>query len=317
MDTRHLRGLMILLLLIVVLSVLSIQQISFPPMENLRHYLPDFPGKITLSVQSDGRLGNQMFEFASLVGIGLSNNISVVIPPGFSNLKRVFNMTECQFPMMSKDEVGRYYKLNIPNSMGYDARVKDIRQHINHSKTLFKGFLQSYKYFHEHEDFIRRCYQFTRSYKDNTNKIMRTQIPKNRITVGIHVRRGDYLLKKLQLRGLSVAKVSYFYKAMDLMLKKYPNAFFIVASNDMQWAKANLGSRANMMSPFTQPGDDLALLANCQHSIISSGTFSWWAGWLANGTTIYYEDYPMKGSSLSEGLNRSEYYYKDWIPLGD
>jgi galactoside 2-L-fucosyltransferase 1/2 len=103
---------------------------------------------------------------------------------------------------------------------------------------------------------------------------------------------------------------------MDLMQEKYPNAFFIVASDDMKWAKENLNSRASM-SPFQNNFYDLALLANCQHSIISSGTFSWWAGWLANGTTIYYEDYPRKGSSLSKGLDRSDYYYKDWIPLGD
>ncbi|ELT91596.1 hypothetical protein CAPTEDRAFT_37345, partial [Capitella teleta] len=237
-----------------------------------------------------GRLGNQMFEFASLVGIGLSNNISVVIPPGLSSLRMIFNMTECQFPTMNKDELGRYYNLNISKSMGYDARFKDIRQHINHSETLLKGFLQSYKYFHEHEHFIRRCYQFTRSYKDNTRKIMRLRIPKNRTVVGIHVRRGDFLDAKSQSRGLSVANLSYYYKAMDLMQEKYPNAFFIVASDDMKWAKENLNSRASM-SPFQNTFYDLALLANCQHSIISSGTFSWWAGWLANGTTIYYEDY--------------------------
>ncbi|ELU18249.1 hypothetical protein CAPTEDRAFT_210720 [Capitella teleta] len=156
MDIRHLRGLVVLLLLFNVITVLWIQQIRIPSVDNLRPYIrhPDFPGKITLSVQSDGRLGNQMFEFASLVGIGLSNNISVVIPPGLNSLRMIFNMTECQFPIMNKDELGRYYNLNISKSMGYDARFKDIRQHINHSETLLKGFLQSYKYFHEHEHFI-------------------------------------------------------------------------------------------------------------------------------------------------------------------
>ncbi|ELU03219.1 hypothetical protein CAPTEDRAFT_134381 [Capitella teleta] len=147
--------------------------------------------------------------------------------------------------------------------------------------------------------------------------ILRTQISENRTAVGIHVRRADFLLKKHHLRGLSVANVSYFYKAMDLMLEKYPNAFFVVASDDKKWAKTNLGSRADLVTPFTSPYYDLALLANCQHSIISSGSFSWWVGWLAKGTTIYYEDYPRNGSSLSEGLDRSDYYYKDWIPLGD
>ncbi|ELU06265.1 hypothetical protein CAPTEDRAFT_116007 [Capitella teleta] len=115
---------------------------------------------------------------------------------------------------------------------------------------------------------------------------------------------------------MTIAGASYFHKAMDLMLNKYPNAFFIVASDDMAWAKTTLGSRA-IMTPFRSAQHDLALLASCQHTIISSGTFSWWAGWLSNGTTIYYQDYPRKGSSLFAGFNHSDYYCKDWIPLSD
>ena len=35
-------------------------------------------------------------------------------------------------------------------------------------------------------------------------------------------------------------------------------------------------------SRFNSPILDLCILAACNHSIISSGSYSWWAGWLAS-----------------------------------
>ena len=43
-------------------------------------------------------------------------------------------------------------------------------------------------------------------------------------------------------------------------------------------------------------GQDLALLASCDHTVMATGTFSWWAAWLANGTTVYYANFPRRGS---------------------
>ena len=63
-------------------------------------------------------------------------------------------------------------------------------------------------------------------------------------------------------------------------------------------------------------GQDLALLASCDHTVMTTGTFSWWAAWLANGTTVYCADYPKRGSWLSTKIQRStEYYYPDWIGM--
>lgn len=53
-------------------------------------------------------------------------------------------------------------------------------------------------------------------------------------------------------------------------------------------------------------GDDLVALSLCEHSIITGGTFGWWAAYLAYGNVIHDKVYP----SLCE---RREYYYPPWF----
>jgi len=47
---------------------------------------------------------------------------------------------------------------------------------------------------------------------------------------------------------------------------------------------------------------DLAILSMSDHVIIGIGTFSWWAGWLCKGTTIYFDEPVPNGSSIASRL---------------
>ena len=133
--------------------------------------------------------------------------------------------------------------------------------------------------------------------------------------VGIHIRRGDFLGKLRVNKGFAVAPASYFKTAMDFMKDKYSPVQFIVASDGISWAKDNLGNDSMIYSSEFSADEDLALLASCDHVIISAGTFSWWAGWLANGTTIYYELHPKPNSRLYFNFHKDDYYPPYWIPM--
>jgi len=64
-------------------------------------------------------------------------------------------------------------------------------------------------------------------------------------------------------------------------------------------------------------GEDLALLASCDHTVITTGTFGWWAAWLANGITVYYANHPRHGSQLSSMIHHDDYYPPQWIGIDD
>jgi len=63
------------------------------------------------------------------------------------------------------------------------------------------------------------------------------------------------------------------------------------------------------------PITDMAILTMCQHTIITVGTFGWWAAWLTNGTTVYYKDWPHRGSLLAAANSHADYFPPHWIPL--
>jgi len=93
---------------------------------------------------------------------------------------------------------------------------------------------------------------------------------------------------------------------------------FVVCSDDMRWCVEQMPTHRLRHVEFLSTHDpvvDLAVLAMCQHTIISVGTFGWWAAWLSNGTTVYYKDWPRRDSSLAWAASHADYFPPRWIPL--
>lgn len=70
---------------------------------------------------------------------------------------------------------------------------------------------------------------------------------------------------------------------------------FVYVSDDMKWGRRKLKEQKNLFMLGCGNGDevdcigkDLALLANCNHTITTHGTFGHWAAFLAGGD-IYTE----------------------------
>ena len=70
-----------------------------------------------------------------------------------------------------------------------------------------------------------------------------------------------------------------------------------------------------IFSPGFDDGQDLALLSQCNHTIMTVGTFGWWAGYLAGGITVYYNNFPAKNSVLYFQFREKEFFPPDWIGL--
>ena len=103
------------------------------------------------------------------------------------------------------------------------------------------------------------------------------------------------------------------------------NLQFLVVSEDRQWALENILLPTSFHAPphrinithvtRNDAARDLAVMAACDHVIMSTGTFGWWAGWLANGTTVYYSDWPRNGSVLDKKFTREDFFPPTWIGM--
>lgn len=96
-------------------------------------------------------------------------------------------------------------------------------------------------------------------------------------SVAVHIRRGDYVTL-----GLVVCSVNYYAMCIKKMCEMVDNPVFYIFSDDIDWCKSNLRVDANLV--FVDNGntttDDFRLMYSCNHFIMSSSTFSWWASFL-------------------------------------
>jgi len=147
--------------------------------------------------------------------------------------------------------------------------------------------------------------------------------------VGLHVRAGDLLDQRKLAFGYTIPGRDYFRRAIAFLMRHHAknatNVQFVVTSDDVDWTRAHLGldqivadygqSADLVFSTSADAGFDLALLSSCDDVIMSTGTYGWWAGWLAAGTTVYHRRWPRRGSALYAAFNRADFFPSSWIAL--
>ncbi len=139
--------------------------------------------------------------------------------------------------------------------------------------------------------------------------------------VGVHIRRGDMMQNRdLMVTGYTIAPASYVLNAMRYFVDKYPSyhVTFIVCTDDQNWYHSNIHGKTNHSVFPSQDNTavvDLAILARCNATIVTVGTFGWWGAWLAGGPVVYYSDWPKPGSSLSDQFADNDYYPSHWMPM--
>jgi len=97
---------------------------------------------------------------------------------------------------------------------------------------------------------------------------------------------------------------------------------FVVCTDDDAWARLHVMSASHPVvfasSPtHRRPEVDLAVLASCDHVITTTGTFSWWAGYLhrPDGITVYYAGFPKPGTEIGKHFHSEDFFPPGWIGL--
>ena len=268
-------------------------------------------------------LGNLMFQYASLIGIAHESNLIPVIPLD-SRLNKIFQLNVTKW---NSSRPGlEWGKIVEHRALTYDPVLGKL--YIQENVEVV-GYIQSWMYFKNTQDVIRNHLKFTKMiniraetfYRIHHYRMFRTVRKENIVHIGVHIRRGDMLSKIHADYGYTVVDKTYLRKAVTFYERKFrmKTIVFVVCSDDLRWAKANFPPNSHHV--IFCPGDkdhvDLAILSLCNHSIITTGTFSWWSGWLTGGHVVYYKGYPRDNSRLQRSFSshRRDYYPPGWIGL--
>ena len=159
------------------------------------------------------------------------------------------------------------------------AQGDDERLHRLSTSAYLVGVWQTEKLFGDHRNELLEELTFrTPPSPPNAEVIARMR---GRTAISVHFRRTDYLGPNMQLRP---ASMNYYRRALALTGEAYPDAAYFVFTDDPDWVRANavLPERHMVVTHNTgvDDGEDMRLMANCDHFIIANSSFSWWGAWL-------------------------------------
>lgn len=260
-----------------------------------------------------GRLGNQMFEYATSYALSRKYNEKfVVYKYEYDTARRKEGFTLGTLKLANKNfyrgiPISLYFyttknTLSVKMQILLGKEAKDYERYQNKhietiyedtgekthfepitldksfSKHVIEGFRQSPRYFDEYYDEIVAQYQ--PDYQlDEESSNWQSVIEKDACAISIHIRRGDYVQLDWTI------PIDYYYNAMAIMKEKYPDATFYVFSDDVSWAKENLQNEKYKIEYIehhceSNPFDDIWLMSKCRHNIIANSSYSWWGAYL-------------------------------------
>lgn len=210
-----------------------------------------------------GRLGNQMFQIAALIGYAKKYNAQWGFP---SDTKEVPHLRK-MFPGIPVLD-GNFRRYNVADPSHFNYRP--IPQFGG--DTTLVGFFQSEKFFEGAADQVRSIFKL-----DTKNA--------GSPSLSIHVRRGDYVQHS---NSFPPVTIDYIKLAFDLLKHKGVDFYYVnVFSDDIQWCRQLVnhvqGPRGMSNWAFFEGQnefEDLSIMASCSHNIIANSTFSWWGAWL-------------------------------------
>jgi hypothetical protein len=105
-------------------------------------------------------------------------------------------------------------------------------------------------------------------------------------SASLHVRHGDYLDSLSAYRIHGICPLGYYNKAIHHIRKQFPETTLFVFSDDMDWARQNLGSYDPVkfveLTGKIRDQEELLLMSLCEHHIIANSSYSWWGAWLGS-----------------------------------
>jgi hypothetical protein len=214
---------------------------------------------ITSTFLEKQRLGNQLFIYASLLGIAKKNNTTVNIIPSFNKyIKHLITVKKEKKDLIVYKE---------PNFNYTPVVISPFSLATNYDML---GYFQSYKYF----DNIPK-FEFQQEYINKADKLL-SFIPYKK-KIAIHIRRGDYVDNP----NYVLLPPIYYIKALIDNFPDWKDYGIMIFSDDIPYCRVHFGCLENVyFAEGNSDIEDLILMSRCDHFIISNSSYSWWSAYL-------------------------------------
>ena len=252
---------------------------------------------------NEGRLGNQMFQYAFMRGMSKKHGYDFMIPDANANRFDNYGLFECFELEGCKTGEGSYPTLECRDTAFNQKFLDECTDNTNYS-----GVFQTEKYFVDATEELRKDFTFHKDILDPCQEF----IDNVGDVIFLHVRRGNSNLvgkrgEKWSYQMLQdyhpLMKKEYYLKALSHFDESKK---VIVLSDTIDWCKKQdwLQDDRFLFSDSSYevfddgasvPYIDICLMSLCSGGIIANSSMSWWGAWLQNDRGKVIAPHPWYG----------------------
>jgi len=272
----------------------------------------------------NGRMGNQMFQYAALVGIAkqcgfdfripdhskasyFNRKVGVNIITEYHELQHCFEMLHCgdRYGVIDGDEIELHESHEFCEEL-----FKECPNHVT-----LNGYFQSEKYFKNAEKLVRLDFRFKEHIIEEVEKHYLEYLKDKPISILVRDFNPEYDYPNCENNHINIPS-EFYDKSIDILGRD--RTYIICSNNIEQTKKQKVFQGGNFIFNEVVPADiykghfDLCLMSMCQDFIISNSTFAWWGAWLGKGEgKRVLIPTPWYGTGLSH-ISTDDLYPDEW-----
>ncbi|XP_068227249.1 galactoside alpha-(1,2)-fucosyltransferase 2-like [Palaemon carinicauda] len=293
----------------------------------------DFPIMVFSTV---GRLGNCLCSYATALTFSGRFNATVAVTEAiFHQVSSLFSPRHLTLPVIANtliadaDDMGALVSVN-PDYLNDDmvshllpTIQKAVRQYqLTHESLLYilEGYPNRLRMLANHHSKIRQNFQIHEHLRKKALVFLqkiRKSMGSDVTFIGFHIRRGDYPEFFKKFFHCKIPGPQFYTEALNYYRSIIANPVFVVCTDDRVHAEQHFNETKDViLSDLTQPEEDLALLAQCSHSIMTVGSFGFWGSYLAGGEVVYPLVSNCSKIPFMHPTTLGELGFRNWVALG-
>lgn len=257
-----------------------------------------------IGVRIEGRLGNQMFQYAFAYNAAKKLNTDFYIDKSIEKYKlydyfyvkrEIFSFLDKSIFSLSGFKLFfcHYSRMWFYNFIGSNIfknkkpiQENELKQENGAYKfennRIYHGFFQSEKFFLENIDSVKSHFSISEKLKDSYHTRFKNLQEKGKIAT-VHIRKTDYqTLEHLDLGGSDLSLPFSYYHNLIKKINNLGNVFFVFISDDTSVVENEFSYLTNKIISHDDEITDFQHMLNADICILANSTFSWWAAYLNN-----------------------------------
>lgn len=239
-----------------------------------------------LAMVEEGRLGNQLFQYAALRSEARPGERLMLF--GFDQLKETFDGVDAQFVHIASNPLKHLVSLDYSRLSRITDRipgVSSVKENDEAMPIRGGGRIEIvHPSWFQSPAFLDSPAVSTLKIKDQlataAKSLLRELNPSGAPCAFIHVRAGDYRTWPSP-ETPAILPPHWYAEQAAALSARVPGIHFIGVGDEPGYVREVMSSIENSSCAHAGFGEEFALMSQCQHGVLSASSFAYWAAWFA------------------------------------